>query len=747
MNKQKKNIPQKGATQAVKPQAQVKGKQPVLNARDMDIALLAGVAVIILICFRYTLHNSFLSDWDDWIYVSKDKYIKTLTALNFHNMLFHDITLNYYHPLTMLSLALNYQFSELNPWGYYFTNILLHITNAVLIFYFIKVLMAAMVKAGYKAIPAIPWLVAAGALLHGIHPMHVESVSWLAERKDVMYGVFYFAGLIMYVRYLGGATFKWMLYVNIVLAAACLLGMIELRDFSLDVTHTFNLWDPLILLIPFIALATAIVVEVKYKTAKIGLFYVAEFFLLSMFSKPMAVSFPLSILVVDILLKRDLAFATPGKGWLYNELRAIIKLVMEKWAFFLIAVLSGLQSVFLEIGHNTVAFTNGYTVLQKLLIASYAFMMYTVDAFFPANLCSFYPYPNLISEQHYLPSAYYYAPFVSAVIVFVPLYLTRKDKNLFRVMLFGLGFYFVNLVFILQFLSAGTTVMSDRYSYVSYFGLIFPVIYLAHWLWQKSKANHIIIQGFLAAVCITLGYMCYERTQVWHDPETLWTDVIQKTASEHPQMPYFNLGGYYIDSGKFDKAYVNYTILTKIGSRDPLVFRNLAMIYGMRKQYDSAIYYFANALQYDSNDASIYTNRAITYANAGRMDLAMQDFTRAYMHDTSQYGALANAADIASRLGRDNESIKDYTILIRKKPDQPTYYMFRGNGYLNGGNPEMAIKDYLHSLQLEPKNSECMYNMSIAYHDIKDNTHAIQYANMAQNAGYKLPDNYLNTLK
>jgi len=746
MNKPHKNIPKKGTHAEVKPKQVAKVKQSSISTRDINMALLAGVAAIILICFHYTLHNQFMSDWDDWIYVSKDKYIKTLTALNFHNMLFHDITLNYYHPLTMLSLAVNYQFSQLDPWGYYFTNILLHITNAVLIFYFIKTLMEAMIKVGYKAIPIIPWLVAAGTLLHGIHPMHVESVSWLAERKDVMYGVFYFAGLIMYVRYTQGTTFKWMLYLNAILAVACLLGMVALKDFSLDITHSFNLWDPLILLIPFLALVTSIVVEVKYKTTKIGLFYVAEFFLLSLFSKPMAVSFPLSILVVDILLKRDLTFFKQGKAWIYNEVSALVQLALEKWLFFVIAILSGLQSVFLEIGHNTVAFTNGYTVIQKLLIASYAFMMYTVHAFFPVNLSSFYPYPNL-TTNHSLPSIYYWAPLVSAAFVFIPLYLARKDKNIFRVILFGLGFYFVNLIFILQFLSAGTTVMSDRYSYVSYFGLIFTLVYLAHWLWQKNKSYHIAIGGILLAICLTLGYMCEQRTKVWHNPETLWTDVIQKTAGEYPPMPYFNLGGYYIDSGKYDKAFVDYAILVKIGSRDPLVYRNLAMIYGMHGKFDSSLYFFSRALQYDSNDASIYTNRAITYANLGKLDLAMDDFTRAYMHDTSQYGALAHAAEIATQLKRYNDAIADYTKLIRKKPGEASYYMFRGNDYLDEGDAKIATQDYLHSLQIEPKNGECMYNMSIAYHLLKDNTHAVQYANMAQNAGYKLPDNYLNTLK
>ncbi|HTB32352.1 MAG TPA: hypothetical protein VK808_10025, partial [Bacteroidia bacterium] len=203
MNNQKKNIQKKSAPVQGKPQPQVKPMQSSMSSRDMNIALLAGVSVITFICFHYTLHNQFLN-WDDWIYVTKDKYITSFTAANINSMLFHDITLNYYHPLTMLTYAVNYQFSQLNPWGYYFTQVILHILNAIIIFYFTKTLMEAMVKVGYKVLPIIPWLVAIGSLIHGVHPMHVESVAWVAERKDVMYSIFYFIGLIMYVRYTQG---------------------------------------------------------------------------------------------------------------------------------------------------------------------------------------------------------------------------------------------------------------------------------------------------------------------------------------------------------------------------------------------------------------------------------------------------------------------------------------------------------------------------------------------------------------
>lgn len=747
MNKQKKNIPKKGAGAPVKSPQQAKGKQSSMTDRDRTMALLGGVCVIIFICFHYTLDNQFLN-WDDWIYITKDKYITGFTADNFNSMLFHDITLNYYHPLTMLSLAVNYQFSQLNPGGYYFTNVLLHILNAVLVFYFVKTLMDAMVKVGYKAIPVIPWLVAAGALIHGIHPMHVESVAWIAERKDLMYCVFYFIGLMMYVRYTQGAKFKWMLYLNIFLALVCVWGIVELKDFSLDFAlkgHNFSVADPLMIGFFLVLLIGAIVAELKYPKFKIELFYVWEFFLLSLFSKPMAVSFPLSILVVDILLKRDLKFISQTGHWIVGEIKALVMLCLEKWMFFVIAVLSGLQSVFLEIGHNTVVFTHGYSVLQKLLISSYAFMMYTVDAFYPANLCGYYPYPGLTSD-HFLPSVYYLAPWVSLALVLLPLFLARKDKDLLRAMVFGLGFYFFNLVFILQFLSAGTTVMSDRYSYVSYFGLIFMLVYLAHWFWQKNKSYHIAIKGSLAVICVTLAYMCYERTKVWHNPETFWSDVIAKT-NKQSQLPYLNLGNYYVDSGKFDKAYGEYITLAKLNTDQPEVYRNLAMILGQRKQFDSSIYYFAKALKLDTTSYDIYLNRAITYSMMGRLDLAIHDYDKAYSLDSTSNDVLLKRGFALAQLGRNADAVNDYSILIRREPKEPSNYLYRGNALLNGGNPEAATHDYLQLLQLQPANGECMYDLSLAYDKLSDEKDALEYALKANQNKFQVPVDYLNRLQ
>ncbi len=203
--------------------------------------ILGAICVLTFVCFRYTLHNEF-TNWDDDFYVTNDPYIKAFTAHNLKVIFTEDITKNNYHPLCMLSLAVNYHFSQLNPMAYYLTNVLIHIANVILVF-FLMMQLCALLKMDEKG---KLFVASFGALWFGIHPMHVESVAWIAERKDVLYAFFYFIGLLCYLKYLSTNKMTWYWATFFVFVASCL-------------------------------------------------------------SKPMAVVFPLSLLCIDVLAQRQLS--------------------------------------------------------------------------------------------------------------------------------------------------------------------------------------------------------------------------------------------------------------------------------------------------------------------------------------------------------------------------------------------------------------------------------------------------------
>src|SRR5580698_10428746 len=130
--------------------------QPQLIAEDIKTSrrnwlFVLCISAVVLFCYHNSLHNQF-TNWDDDRFIVNNPYLKNLSAENLKMILFHDITNDYYNPVTMLSYAINYHFSGLSPSGYYLTNIIIHIFNTLLIFLLTLMLLQAMEKAGYGKI-------------------------------------------------------------------------------------------------------------------------------------------------------------------------------------------------------------------------------------------------------------------------------------------------------------------------------------------------------------------------------------------------------------------------------------------------------------------------------------------------------------------------------------------------------------------------------------------------------------------
>ena len=198
---------QKKSTSGKKP----KPKQMASVHRKSDgyLMFLIPVLAVTFILFLPALQNGF-TNWDDVLYVTNNALLKDISMEGLKNIFSTPLVSNY-HPLTVLSLAVNYQVAELSPMSYHLTSVLLHVINTGLVFWFIWLL-----SSGNK------WVSAFVALLFGIHPMHVESVAWISERKDLLYTLFYVAAMIVYISYVRTKQIKYLVWVT-VLGALSLL--------------------------------------------------------------------------------------------------------------------------------------------------------------------------------------------------------------------------------------------------------------------------------------------------------------------------------------------------------------------------------------------------------------------------------------------------------------------------------------------------------------------------------------------
>src|SRR5579872_1742391 len=130
--------------------AQLQPLPVIRKSSRLKTILLVCVALITFGCYSYTLQNRF-TDWDDDIYVENNHFIKNLTPDNWNMLLFHNVTNNYYHPITMLTIAANYQVSKMEPFGYYLTNVIIHVLDTCIMFLLVFMLLEAMEEKGYGA--------------------------------------------------------------------------------------------------------------------------------------------------------------------------------------------------------------------------------------------------------------------------------------------------------------------------------------------------------------------------------------------------------------------------------------------------------------------------------------------------------------------------------------------------------------------------------------------------------------------
>jgi tetratricopeptide (TPR) repeat protein len=644
------------------------------------IWVLAGICIVTFFCFRYSLNNLF-TNWDDDVYVTNDQYIKAFTAENLKTIFTEDITKNNYHPFTMLSLALNYHFTQLEPNTYYLTNILIHLANVILVFFLAAGLFQKLKTEDGKWKTKSPFqnstfnsqlfVAAFCALWFGVHPMHVESVSWIAERKDVLYAFFYFAGLLFYLRYVDDNKIKWYLFTLVFFIASCL-------------------------------------------------------------SKPMAVVFPVSLLAIDLLVNRK---------W-------EAKVLVEKIPLLIASLVCGGYAYYRQNATGAIAPFGALTLAERTMYASYGFVMYVTKLFNPTFLSTFYPYPYRYIDGT-LPWIYYASPIIAALIITVPLIVAwRMNKGYFRVIAFGLGFFIVNIIFVLQFISCGAAIMADRYSYVSYFGLFFMIVFFLNEIivrFPLYKISFVILLLFLSG---GLSYLCYQRTKVWHNSETLLKDAIQKYPFR-ALLSYKWLGNYYLDSLKLDNAEACYRMLTLLRSADSKVYDNLGNVLKYKNEYREALGAYDTSIEKGGNIYRTLLDRSSCLSDLGDTNAAIQDYVTAVKINPDAEKNYSEAGFTEVQGKQYANAIGRYNILLKFSPNNPYYYFYRGVSEFGEDKMKESATDFKTALLFNNREVSVVaaYNLSVACDSLNDDSGAVHYALVAQQYGYNLDPDYINKLK
>ncbi len=544
------------------------------------------IAITTFIAYIPALKGT-ITNWDDMVYIGANPYIKSLSAKNIA-AIFSENFMGNYHPLAMLSLTIDYQINKLDPFVFHLVNILIHIMNSIMVLLVLKRL------TGKLEIAVI------AALLFGVHSLHVESVVWLSERKDVLYTFFYLLSLYSYIRYIPKREQKW---------------------FGLSLL----------------------------------------FFLLSCLSKGQAVTLAITLFLVDIFM---------GRKW--TEL----KILMEKVPFLIMALIFGIVAFKAQAGADATIMAN-FPIQQRVAFASYGLIMYILKLFYPFALSAYYPYP-IIGDVGEVPLIYWLCILPAIGFILLMFFTWKRSKTLF----FGIGFFLVNIVLLLQLLPVGRAMMADRYAYIPSIGYFFLVgYYLTDRKYIKVKQ---VTWAIVAVYTVILMFLTFQQSKVWLNSNTLWSDAIAK----NPRIPvaWYNRANTKLDSSDNKGAIADYTECINLDKTFWRAYINRGNARSRVKDYIGSIEDFDAMIRFDSTAVNAYINRAMSR----RM---LQDY---------------------------DNSLKDYNKAIRMKPDQVELYTSRANVKLDLKDYDGAIADFDEAIKLNPKYAAAYTNRAIVKKEKKD---------------------------
>jgi tetratricopeptide (TPR) repeat protein len=581
-------------------------KNPLL---DKPIYIYLLLFISCLLVYFNSFHNELIYNWDDAGYILKNPYIDSLSWQNIKDI-FSNFYFSNYQPLTLIVYAIIYKFVGTQVFLYHLVQFVFHVFNTFLVYKFISLLQEK------------KWISLGVALLFAVHPMHVESVAWISEMKDVLYTFFLLLALITYHYYVNKPEKKTKWY----------------------------LWTIIL-------------------------------FILSLLSKPSAVIFSVVLLAMDLYYERLWRWKT----WI------------EKIPFFLLSLAFGIITILAQEGaiQELGPVLKGY---ERALIVIYSYILYLWKFFLPIKLSAAYPYP--IKDGGVLPTEYFIVP-IALIALCIIIYLLRKDKKF----VWGILFFTINLLMVIQIIPVGGMIASERYTYIPYIGLSFSVLTLMDKYIKNIKINYVL----LSIVVVVFTFLAHQRTYYWRNGDVLFSDVLQK----YPRYAYGynNRGFLYWDHYAID------------------VYKDNPQM--KEKFVEKALQDFTRAISLDYTYAEPFHNRGILYYNTGRPEEALADFNRFLELKPDNLDGLLNRANTLSTLGRYDEAIPDYNRYLSIKDDDAKAYMWRGVAYFNTLKYDSAIIDFNKSIEIDPDYYEPYYWIGVIYYNQKDYAKALEYLDMS----------------
>jgi Flp pilus assembly protein TadD len=588
------------------------------------LALFLAAATFAL--FASALSCEFV-DYDDNLYVFDNARVKGGLSVEGLVYAFQTFDGGSWMPLTWISHQLDVSLFGVHPAGSHLTSVLFHAASAALLF------LALNRMTGFL------WRSAFVGAVFACHPLRVESVVWIAERKDVLSTFFFMLGLLAYARHAAKPAGKRLMAVF-----CCLL--------------------------------------------------------LGLLSKPMLVTFPFVLLLLDLW-----PLGRMGKNMM--ELRANLwPLCREKIPFLLLVVF------FAVLTFATQQQTGGVAAFQaalhfKLLRVAENYLFYLGKFFWPAQLSVLYPTPKMVTWHA-----------VGCLVILASLtWLAVRWMFRFPWFFACWLWFLVALLPVIGLVHIGYITVADRYSYVPTVGLTI----LVAWVAGTPVQHRPRLRWQVAALGVALPVICaavtYANLPRWRNSLTLFEDAVAK--GEH-EVSLSSLGYCYNTLGDFDGGIAACNRAIELAPDYTDALNNRGLGFNGKGNFDRAIEDFNRAIELDPTKPISYNNRGIARLNQGDLERAVQDFTAAIGYDPDYAVAWNNRAAARNQQGKYIQVIADASKAIELSPRFAGAYNNRGTAYSGLGDSRRALADYNRVIELDPSFAPGFNNRAGAYFALKE---------------------------
>ena len=646
------------------------------------ILICSLLAIGVLIVYWQVMGFEFVN-FDDNAYVTQNKIVKLGITPRSIIWAFTSVYGSNWHPLTWISHMLDIQLFGMNPRGHHLTNIFFHILNTIFLFLVLEKMTGAL------------WRSAVVAGLFALHPLHVESVAWIAERKDVL------------------STFFWML------TTMCYLRYVQYRNIT---------WYILFSL----------------------------FYLLGLLAKPMLVTLPFVLLLLDYwpLNRLDL-FQTGDMGGSHGaaqakhagKLRPLFNLIMEKIPLMVFAIISSAITFYAQRANESVRTLGELDLGTRTANIFISYTVYLIKMVWPFYLAAFYPYPSTIHPLWFILSLIFFG-----VITGIVLLAWRKYPYL----AVGWFWYIGTLVPVIGLVQVGHQSMADRYTYIPLIGIFIIMVWgladllrrLRYGMTALGIASVIMFAFLMAATWRQIG--------TWKDSETLFSHAIAVTRDNY--LAHNDLGNALYDRGDMMGAAEQYRISLKIKPDLNEGHINLANILLRNGDYTGAIAHYTESLKtkpYEANvynnldsvyfhKANVYNNLGSAYFHKGNILKAIECFQKAVLEKPAYTEAVKNLENARKAQHKILDIITNLQKSIKVEPKNPVPYIKLGDIYRQQGEYTKAISHYHEAISIEPKSTQALYGLALVYSDLNDYTQALDKLQSIRHLHPDDPEIYYN---